>query len=325
MDVPVIDLRPLFDTDEYRRLNTATELARAFTDVGFVFVINHEVGAELLASMRTLLVQIFAADEDTKNRWLIDRDNYRGYIPLGFFTPNRADTTTPPDSYEGFKLHWECPTDHPVRAECSLYGPNRWPDHVPGMAKLVLDYWDQCERLADTLLAALAETVGIEPAVILTHFDAPLTNMTLLHYPPKPFQTELVGIHPHKDISALTILHPDPSGGLDLQTRTGEWVEAVGPPEALLVNAGDLLELWSGGRFVSTPHRVVNRTNGDRYSAPYFAVPNHRTVVEPLIEKVPGFERDPVPVGQVSAEVWRTNWPDENPSTADFHLGTLSE
>ena len=325
MDVPMIDLKPLFGDDEGRRLDTIRELACAFTDVGFVFVVSHEVGVKLLASMRTLLVQVFAADEATKNRWVIDRDNYRGYIPLGFFTPNRTDITTPPDSYEGFKLHWECPVDHPVRAECPLYGSNRWPDYVPGMAELVLDYWAQCQRLSATLLAALAESIGIEPAMILAQFETPLTNMTLLHYPPNPFQEEQVGIHPHKDISALTILHPDPNGGLDVQTREGIWVEAIGPPEALLVNAGDLLELWSGGKFVSTPHQVVNRTNSHRYSAPYFAVPNHGAVVAPLIQTVPGFDRDPVPVGQISAEVWRTNWPDEDPSAVDSHLGTLIE
>ena len=115
----------------------------------------------------------------------------------------------------------------------------------------------------------------------------------------------------------------DPAGGLDVQGHDGRWTEAVGPPEALLVNVGDLLELWSGGRFVSTPHRVVNRTCSDRYSVPYFAVPNYRVVVEPLVEPVPGFRRDPVPVGEVSAEVWRTNWPDEDPSESGYHLGTL--
>ena len=193
------------------------------------------------------------------------------------------------------------------------------------MAEVVLEYWVGCDRLSATLLEALADASGIDPTALLALFDAPLTNMTLLHYPPGPPTGESLGIHPHKDISAVTILQPDPAGGLDVQGRDGRWIEAVGPPEALLVNVGDLLELWSGGRFVSTPHRVVNRTDNDRYSAPYFAVPNHGVVVKPLIEPVPGFRRDPIPVGEVSAEVWRTNWPDEDPSGAGYHLGTLGE
>jgi isopenicillin N synthase-like dioxygenase len=89
------------------------------------------------------------------------------------------------------------------------------------------------------------------------------------------------------------------------------------------VNVGDLLEVWSGGRLVSTPHRVANPDGAERYSAPFFVVPNHGVVVEPLLEPVAGFEPRSVPVGAVTAEVWRTNWPDEEPSDTDTHLGTV--
>ena len=323
--IPVVDLDSLSGWGEASASGTVADLVEAFSGIGFAFVTGHGVGLGTLAALQDLLPRVFAADQDTKSRWLIDRENYRGYIPLEFFTPNRHDGTSPPDSYEGFKLHWECPDDHPIRDECPLYGSNRWPDHLPGMAEVVLKYWFGCDRLSAILLEALADASGIDPTALLALFDAPLTNMTLLHYPPGPPTGESLGIHPHKDISAVTILHPDPAGGLDVQGRDGRWIEAVGPPEALLVNVGDLLELWSGGRFVSTPHRVVNRTDNDRYSAPYFAVPNHGVVVEPLVEPVPGFRRDPIPVGEVSAEVWRTNWPDEDPSEAGYHLGTLGD
>jgi hypothetical protein len=52
-------------------------------------------------------------------------------------------------------------------------------------------------------------------------------------------------------------------------------------------------------------------------------VPNHRVVVEPLLDPVDGFELRSVDVGQVTAEVWRTNWPDETPSDTASHLGTV--
>ncbi len=325
MDIPVVDLDSLSSWGKASASGTVADLVEAFSGIGFAFVTGHGVDLETLAALQDLLPRVFAADQGTKTRWQIDRENYRGYIPLEFFTPNRHDGTSSPDSYEGFKLHWECPDDHPIRDECPLYGSNRWPDHLPGMAEVVLKYWIGCDRLSATLLEVLADALGIDPVALLALFDAPLTNMTLLHYPPGPPTGESLGIHPHKDISAVTILNPDPAGGLDVQGRDGRWMEAVGPPEALLANVGDLLELWSGGRFVSTPHRVVNRTDNDRYSAPYFAVPNHGVVVEPLVEPVPGFRRDPIPVGEVSAEVWRTNWPDENPSEAGYHLGTLGE
>ena len=91
------------------------------------------------------------------------------------------------------------------------------------------------------------------------------------------------------------------------------------------MNIGDLMELWSGGYFVSTPHKVVNLSGAERYSFPYFAVPRFDTVVEPLKSPQPGFSRSSVHVGDVSKEVWRTNWPDVVSDKPHFDLGTLED
>ena len=92
------------------------------------------------------------------------------------------------------------------------------------------------------------------------------------------------GFRPHKDTDALTVLAEDPVGGLMVKCRdSDEWIDAAAPGNALTVNIGDLMELWSGGYFVSTPHKVVNASGAERYSFPYFAVPRFDTVIVPLI------------------------------------------
>ena len=74
--------------------------------------------------------------------------------------------------------------------------------------------------------------------------------------------------------------------------RTGEWVNVslpVGAPEApLVVNAGDLTELWTNGRWRSAPHRVVpvfphGRVSLDRLSVAFFTGPDHDALVEPIV------------------------------------------
>ena len=64
-------------------------------------------------------------------------------------------------------------------------------------------------------------------------FEAPLTNMTLLRYPPTAGEAEF-GIHPHKDTNILRF-YPDPNGGLEIKSPDGSWVELNAQKTLLLL------------------------------------------------------------------------------------------
>ena len=38
-------------------------------------------------------------------------------------------------------------------------------------------------------------------------------------------------------------------GGLEIQTTDGKWIPATPIPNTIVVNIGDLLAFWSGGRY----------------------------------------------------------------------------
>lgn len=287
-------------------------------------VVGHGIPIELFERVRSVLRALFALDDEAKVAGRITPGNYRGFIPLGFFTPNRIEANGDRgDQYEGYKLHWECPPGHPAATRCELYGPNRWPPGLPELAPTILEYWAACDAATAPMLGAFADALGVARADFAAWHNAPLTNMTLLHYPAQPPASDVTGIHPHKDTNVITLLHPDPVGGLEVRSMDGTWVEVDAPPDALVVNVGEMLELWSGGRFRATPHRVINRSGEERYSFPFFVVPNHAITVDALVPPVEGFATAPMPVGALSAEVWRTNWPGEQPSIAGHDLGTL--
>ena len=311
--IPVIDL-----TAE----DCGKHLDAAWREIGFACVTGHQIDPDLFTEMRSLLKRLFALSDEIKINYQITSENYRGFIPLGFFTPNRKEITgTNADAYEAFKLHWECPPEHPVRNECSLYGSNRWVNEIDDMHQIISAYWEACDVLAADLLILVAKSLNVDSNMLQSAFEAPLTNMTLLRYPATHTKSEF-GIHPHKDTNIFTLLHPDSGGGLEVKNQDGSWIEVECPEGALVINTGEMLELWSGGNYTATAHRVINQ-GSDRYSFPYFMVPNHKVVIEPLIPRRLGFKNSIMPVGELSAEVWRTNWPEEEPSDHKFDLGSV--
>ncbi|WP_231703951.1 isopenicillin N synthase family dioxygenase [Cochlodiniinecator piscidefendens] len=319
--VPTIDISALFNDDLKSWEETADKIGKAVKDIGFLSITGTGVSADCAADLRNAVQACFAIPEASKHEQAVTRDNYRGYIPFGFFTPN--DGSGKADNYEGFKLHVEIDKDAPVRRDCSLYGPNLWPRETPELKSATLAYWAEMDRLTHALLRAFCHVLELPLDRFEAAFYQPLTNMTLLHYPPQAANDTGFGIHAHKDTDALTIISPDPVGGLEVRMPDQTWHQVECPEGGFIVNIGDMLELWSGGRFVSTPHRVVNKSGKERYSFPYFAVPRHDITVAPVVSPIDGFSRPSVHCGHWSAETWRTNWPDEKADGDTPELGTI--
>ncbi|VVA30140.1 PREDICTED: SRG1 [Prunus dulcis] len=76
-------------------------------------------------------------------------------------------------------------------------------------------------------------------------------------------------------------IRPRAAGGLQV-LKDMKWVSVTWPPEALLVNVGDLLEIMSNGRLKSLWHRVVTQMDIDRFSVALFYNPSPQTEIEPI-------------------------------------------
>ena len=76
----------------------------------------------------------------------------------------------------------------------------------------------------------------------------------------------------------LTVLLQDQEGGLQAQLRSGVWVDVPPKEHTLVVNIGDMLELWTWGHLRATLHRVKSPTpntslTSGRLSFPFFFDP----------------------------------------------------
>ena len=285
----------------------ASDLYAALSEIGFAIIVGHGVVDEIITNMRNAVKAVFDTPRDVLMQDMVVKGNYRGFVPLGYFTPNSG--TGAADQYEAWKLHNETDPSNPVCTACALYGPNKWPNISTDVQTPIMAYWSALTKVSERLIIALCNQLGVDQNILLGHMSDPLTNMTLLNYPPMPPQSDSWGIHPHKDFNLLTLLAHDPIGGLEVRNRNDEWISADCPPNGMVLNVGDMLELWSGGRLLSTPHRVFNRSGKPRQSFPYFSKPRWDVVVEPLLEPIAGFKRPPLHVGTSAADIWYSNWP----------------
>ena len=98
----------------------------------------------------------------------------------------------------------------------------------------------------------------------------PVAQMVAFKYPPEE-DGKQVNCGEHTDCGFLTLLVQS-SAGLDVfSNSTKEWYTIKPIENAVLVNLGDLTQFWTNGRYKSTPHRVHNKSDRDRYSIVFFA------------------------------------------------------
>lgn len=214
------------------------------------------------------------------------------------------------------------------RTKFDLSEPNVWPDEevFPGRSDLERLH-SELQNLSSQLLSLLAMSLGKDPEFFSSYLRDSLSTLRLLHYPPvdrdliaannsrESFGTssslrsvgsdlsinvdkdEAVKLSctPHTDSGLLTLLHQDPTGGLEVRNSLGDWVSAPYIPGSIVVNIGDLMAEVSGDRFVATMHRVrapmqqnkglatdvvdKSQTQFGRFSVPFFFEPGEACVV----------------------------------------------
>ncbi|MGF6770917.1 isopenicillin N synthase-like dioxygenase [Paraburkholderia sp. GAS199] len=275
--LPIVDVSGLFSSDLDQRLATARELDRAARDAGFFYVTGHQVTRAQQAALIDQAQRFFAAPDDWKMRYYIGQSRaHRGYVPEGeeVFASGKRDRK------EAFDTGRDLPADDPdVQAGTPMLGPNQWPDQ-PGFREDIGSYYQAAIELGRALFRGFSLALGLPE----THFDAflskPPSQLRLIHYPLDASAEDRPGIGAHTDYECFTILLPT-APGLEVMNGDGKWIDAPPIDNAFVVNIGDMLEVWTGGTYVATSHRV-RKVKQERYSFPLFFACDYHTVVEPL-------------------------------------------
>lgn len=284
MAAPVLDIEGLADRDSRALDRIAAALEGPAKSLGMFHIVGHGVAADDLARFEAAMHGLFALPDPVKQKMRRSRENAWGYYDEEL-TKNR------PDWKEIFDYGAERPADEPRPAHSD--GTNRWPPDQPEIRRTLLRHHSECVRLAQHLLRVLSVSLGFAPDRLAPFFDEDSSFVRLNRYPvcddpaesdspPLPEAGHL-GVHPHSDAGALTILFQDRVASLQIEVDDAfVLVEPV--PGALTVNLGDMLRVWSNDRYRSPVHRVLARRDRERFSAPFFYNPRYDTVCAPILD-----------------------------------------
>ena len=277
--VPAIDFGRFRQGDAAARRAVAGEIGAACRNIGFFYVTNHGVPDTLLAQTFAEARRFFGQPDDIKARIAIENSPcHRGYFAMGGENLDPAKQTEAGDFKEGLKIGRHLEPDHPlVKAGIPLHGPNQWPDGLPGWREAMQAYFDALCDLGHDIMRAFALALALPEDFFDDKLTLPMATVGPLHYPPQtgPVTEARIGAGAHTDFGCLTILAQDPVGGLQVRNSAGQWIDAPYIEGSFVVNIGDMMARWTNDLFASTKHRVINVSQRDRYSIPFFYDPNH--------------------------------------------------
>lgn len=134
--------------------------------------------------------------------------------------------------------------------------PNRWlPEKtLPGFRDTMNNLHQELGQIAQGVLRAIAVGLGLEDEDYLAKkHGAQNHHLRLLHYLPIPAEDlekeRASRCMAHTDWSTITLLFQDDCGGFEVEdiSSSGTFISAEPINNAVVVNAGDVLQMWSNG------------------------------------------------------------------------------
>lgn len=269
------DHLPVVDVSKLERASVRVAIDAACRNWGFFQITGHGIDPKLITGLRREMRSFFAQPITTKRAILRTADN-----PWGFY--DRELTQRTPD--------WKQIYD---------YGPPdggamspQWPAALPDFRPAVEAFYAACDALALRLLRVISVNLGMPSQFLEPLFRPAHTSfLRLNYYPPCPAPARPaglsmaaaghLGVNQHTDAGAITLLLQDAQPGLEV-FHDDKWRLVEPRSDALVVNIGDIVQVWSNDRYRAALHRVLVNAERERFSAPFFFNPAYSAQYAPL-------------------------------------------
>ncbi|EFJ10779.1 2-oxoacid-dependent dioxygenase [Selaginella moellendorffii] len=267
--IPVVDFA-LFVEDKAgpdiarKRLESLATINKACREFGLFQVINHGLDSLLLSKVLQNAHSFFELPLEYKCKFSTANNG------MGFVHRSGAKGG-PPDRKEHFMFAAE--------GKSTL-----WPDLVPSFRPDAVEVSKQMQKLCDNMMAILSQSLGSPDKTLRNCFDKNEDYYNFLHYPGcSDYQGQVLA--PHQDGTIFTIVSQlNRVPGYQV-LKDGTWHLVVPVENSLIINLGDIIQVWTNGLYKAAVHCVVANKK-QRFSFVYHHVAEGKTRIAPLPEFV---------------------------------------
>jgi isopenicillin N synthase-like dioxygenase len=267
---------PLIDLGSLMTPSTLGALDKACGEWGFFYLVGHDIDAGQRDAILAVTRAFFTQPTSVKNRIRRTDINCWGFYDAEL-TKNRRD--------------WKEILDiGPAAASGPLAGAfPQWPA-IDGFRDEIERLEAQLHEVALLLVTAIARALDSSEDLLAPFVDHS-SYIRLNYYPaceqPAAADSDFVpdsghlGISHHTDAGAITVLMQDDVAGLQVY-NAGTFHTIEPRRDSLVINVGDIVQVWSNDRYQAPLHRVLANEGAARISIPYFLNPSYEYDYEPL-------------------------------------------
>ncbi|KAL5076607.1 hypothetical protein RYX36_015591 [Vicia faba] len=247
------------------------KITEAASDWGFFVITDHGISSKLIQNLQDVGQKFFSLPQKEKEVYANDPSigMFEGYGTK--MTKNLEEKVEWLDYY----FHLMSP---PSRVNYEM-----WPKNPSSYREVIEEYNKEILRVTNNILERLSEGLALESNALKSCLggDEVELEMKINMYPPCPQPELALGVEPHTDMSALTLLVSNDVPGLQVW-QENNWVAVNYLQNALFVHIGDQLEVLSNGKYKSVLHRSLVNKERKRMSWVAFVAPPQEVMVGPL-------------------------------------------
>ncbi|KAH0466308.1 hypothetical protein IEQ34_006411 [Dendrobium chrysotoxum] len=270
-ELPVIDLMKLLDPELIDR-EELLKLGSACKEWGFFQIINHGIPEEVIEKTKDDINKFFKLPLKEKEAIKQIPGHIEGYGQMFVHSEEQ-------------KLDWA-----DVLILGILPSQNRdlrfWPTNPSTFRDTLDTYTSKVARVVDSLYGLMAKDLGVDTQDMLKMSSDQLQTVRINYYPPCKQANKVLGLSPHSDANALTVLlQANDVPGLQIR-KNDKWFLIKPKPGAFIINVGDMMEIITNGRYKSIEHRAIINMEEERLSIATFHSPRLDLVLRPFPELI---------------------------------------